>query len=107
MAPPSIREDLGASFADLQWGIDAYALSLAALVQAAGSLADRLGRRRFFAAGLAIFFVASLLCALAPESDAPQSGACPPGRGRRGDVRCVAQPPIGQRRLAGEITQHG
>jgi EmrB/QacA subfamily drug resistance transporter len=67
VALPSIREDLGASFTDLQWVIDAYALTLAALVLTAGSLADRLGRRRLFGTGLAIFTVASLLCALAPE----------------------------------------
>ncbi|GAA1162631.1 EmrB/QacA subfamily drug resistance transporter [Kitasatospora gansuensis] len=67
VALPSIRKDLDASFTDLQWVIDAYALTLAALVLAAGSLADRLGRRRTFAAGLAIFSVASLLCALAPN----------------------------------------
>jgi EmrB/QacA subfamily drug resistance transporter len=67
VALPSIREDLGASFADLQWVVDAYALTLAALVLTAGSLADRLGRRRVFVVGLAIFSVASLLCALAPD----------------------------------------
>jgi EmrB/QacA subfamily drug resistance transporter len=67
VALPSIREDLGASFTDLQWVIDAYALTLAALVLTAGSLADRLGRRRVFAAGLTIFTIASLLCALATE----------------------------------------
>jgi EmrB/QacA subfamily drug resistance transporter len=66
-ALPSIEEDLGASFTELQWVIDAYALALAALVLTAGSLADRLGRRRVFAAGLLIFAVASLLCGLAPD----------------------------------------
>jgi EmrB/QacA subfamily drug resistance transporter len=66
-ALPSIEKDLGASFTDLQWVIDAYALSLAALVLSAGSLADRLGRRRVFAAGLAIFSVASGLAALSPD----------------------------------------
>jgi EmrB/QacA subfamily drug resistance transporter len=66
VALPSIREDLGAGFTDLQWVVDAYALTLAALVLTAGSLADRLGRRRLFAAGLGIFSLASLLCALAP-----------------------------------------
>jgi EmrB/QacA subfamily drug resistance transporter len=66
-ALPAIQKDLGGSFTDLQWVIDAYALSLAALVLTAGSLADRLGRRRVFAAGLAIFSAASLLCALAPD----------------------------------------
>jgi EmrB/QacA subfamily drug resistance transporter len=66
-ALPSIQRDLGGSFDDLQWVVDAYALSLAALVLTAGSLADRLGRRRVFASGLAIFSIASLLCALAPD----------------------------------------
>lgn len=66
-ALPAIQKDLGGSFSDLQWVIDAYALSLAALVLTAGSLADRLGRRRVFAIGLAVFSVASLLCALAPD----------------------------------------
>src|SRR6188508_791166 len=67
VALPSIRKDLGASFSDLQWVVDAYALTLAALVLTAGSLADRLGRRRIFTVGLAIFSAASLLCALAPD----------------------------------------
>jgi EmrB/QacA subfamily drug resistance transporter len=66
-ALPAIQTDLGASFTDLQWVIDAYTLSLAALVLTAGSLADRLGRRRVFAVGLGIFSAASLLCALAPD----------------------------------------
>ena len=66
-ALPAIQHDLGGSFADLQWVIDAYALSLAALVLTAGSLADRLGRRRVFAIGLGVFSLASLLCALAPD----------------------------------------
>ena len=67
VALPSIRKDLGASFTDLQWVVDAYALTLAALVLTAGSLADRFGRRRVFVVGLGIFSAASLLCALAPD----------------------------------------
>src|ERR687895_1954790 len=67
VALPQIREDLGASFADLQWVIDAYTVTIAALVLTAGSLADRLGRRRVFAAGLAIFSAASLLAGFAPD----------------------------------------
>jgi EmrB/QacA subfamily drug resistance transporter len=66
-ALPAIEEDLGASFTELQWVIDAYTLSLAALVLTAGVLADRLGRRRVFAVGLAIFTVASLLAGFAPD----------------------------------------
>jgi EmrB/QacA subfamily drug resistance transporter len=66
-ALPDIQKDLGGSFSDLQWVIDAYALSLAALVLTAGSLADRLGRRRIFVVGLGVFSVASLLCAVSPD----------------------------------------
>jgi EmrB/QacA subfamily drug resistance transporter len=66
-ALPAIHEDLGASFTELQWVIDAYTLSLAALVLTAGVLADRLGRKRVFAAGLGIFTVASALAGFAPD----------------------------------------
>ena len=66
-ALPAIEEDLGSSFTELQWVVDAYALALAALVLTAGSLADRIGRRRVFAVGLAIFSVASLLAGLAQD----------------------------------------
>jgi EmrB/QacA subfamily drug resistance transporter len=69
-AIPSIRHDLGGTFIDLQWVIDAYTLSLAAFVLSAGSLADRLGRKKVFIAGLVIFTFASLLCALAPDTTA-------------------------------------
>jgi EmrB/QacA subfamily drug resistance transporter len=66
-ALPSIQEDLGATFTDLQWVVDAYTLPLAALVLTAGVLADRLGRRRVFAAGLGIFTLGSLLAGLATD----------------------------------------
>src|SRR5262245_51013840 len=64
VALPSIRRDLGASFQDLQWVVDAYALTLASFMLTWGSLADRLGRRRIFVAGLALFTAASALCGL-------------------------------------------
>ncbi len=67
-ALPSIAKDLHASFSDLQWVIDSYTLALAAIVLTAGSLADRLGRRAVFAAGLAIFALASLAAGLAPDA---------------------------------------
>jgi EmrB/QacA subfamily drug resistance transporter len=67
-ALPSISKDLHATFNDLQWVIDAYTLALAAIVLTAGSLADRLGRRAVFGAGLAIFSVASLAAGLAPDA---------------------------------------
>ncbi len=67
VALPSIQHDLHASFSQLQWVVDSYALTLAALLLTAGSLADIVGRRLVFTAGLAIFTVGSLLCALAND----------------------------------------
>jgi EmrB/QacA subfamily drug resistance transporter len=67
VALPDIQRDLGASFSDLQWVVDAYALTLASFLLTAGSLGDRLGRRRVFAIGFAIFTIASLLCGLASD----------------------------------------
>jgi EmrB/QacA subfamily drug resistance transporter len=64
VALPDIQKDLGSTFEDLQWVVDAYALALAALMLASGSLADLLGRRRIFVAGLLLFATASLLCGL-------------------------------------------
>jgi EmrB/QacA subfamily drug resistance transporter len=65
VALPAIRADLDASFGEMQWVIDAYALTLAATLLSAGALADRIGRRAIFAAGLAVFTACSALCALA------------------------------------------
>jgi EmrB/QacA subfamily drug resistance transporter len=65
VALPSIHAALHTSLSDEQWTIDAYSLSLAALLLPAGSLADALGRRRVFATGLAMFAVSSLLCGIA------------------------------------------
>src|SRR5215208_1395703 len=65
VALPEIERALDASFSDLQWVIDAYALTLAALLLTGGSVSDLVGRRRIFVVGIAIFTVASLLCALA------------------------------------------
>ena len=66
VALPDIQRDLDASLSDLQWVIDAYALTLAALLLTAGSLADRYGRKRLFAIGTLVFTVGSLFCGLAP-----------------------------------------
>ena len=66
VALPDIQRDLDASLSDLQWVIDAYALTLAALLLTAGSLADRFGRKRLFAIGTFVFTLGSLLCGLAP-----------------------------------------
>ncbi|HEY0632267.1 MAG TPA: MFS transporter [Thermoleophilaceae bacterium] len=67
VALPSLGRDLSASVSGLQWTVDAYTLVLASLLMLAGSTADRLGRRRVFQAGLVLFSLGSLLCALAPS----------------------------------------
>src|SRR3954469_10411074 len=64
-ALPNISRDLNTDLSGLQWVIDAYTLALASVVLTAGSLADRLGRRRLFVGGLALFPASSLACALA------------------------------------------
>ena len=64
-ALPRIATDLHSGLGGLQWIVDAYTLALATVVLTVGSLADRLGRRRLFAAGTVIFTGASLACALA------------------------------------------
>jgi EmrB/QacA subfamily drug resistance transporter len=65
VAQPAIQTGLHASFSDVQWTLDAYALTLASLLLTSGSLADRYGRRLIFSIGLAIFTLGSLLCGLA------------------------------------------
>ena len=66
VALPSIGRELRASVSGLQWTIDAYTLVLASLLMFSGSTADRIGRRRTFQVGLAVFTAGSLLCSLAP-----------------------------------------
>ncbi|SHN44154.1 MFS transporter [Cryptosporangium aurantiacum] len=60
-----LQRDFDADLADLQWVVDAYTLPLAGLLLTAATLGDRIGRRRIFAAGLALFTLGSLACALA------------------------------------------
>jgi EmrB/QacA subfamily drug resistance transporter len=67
VALPALGDDLGASFAGLQWTLNGYTLTLAAFILLGGSLGDRYGRRRVFTIGVVWFAVASALCALAPD----------------------------------------
>jgi len=62
-----IAEDLDTGLSGLQWVVDAYTLALASVVLTAGALADRLGRRRLFTIGLAIFTLASIACGLSQD----------------------------------------
>jgi EmrB/QacA subfamily drug resistance transporter len=66
-ALPVIRADLGASFADLEWTVNAYTLSFAVLVLTGAALGDRFGRRRVFVVGVCVFTAASIAGAVAPS----------------------------------------
>jgi EmrB/QacA subfamily drug resistance transporter len=68
VALPRIGRDLNASTSALQWILNGYLLTLAALILLGGSLGDRYGRRRIFAWGAVLFTAASLLCAIAPTA---------------------------------------
>jgi len=65
VAQPGIQAGLHASFTDVQWVLDAYALTLASFLLTSGVLADRYGRKRLFQIGLVIFTLGSLLCGVA------------------------------------------
>jgi EmrB/QacA subfamily drug resistance transporter len=69
VALPSIRDDLDTGLAAQQWIVEAYLLTLSALLLVGGSLGDLLGRRRIFTAGLVGFGATSVLCALAPTAE--------------------------------------
>ncbi|MFG1881301.1 MFS transporter [Micromonospora sp. NPDC049102] len=67
VALADMQETYSSSFSALQWVLDAYAVGLAVFLLTAGSLADRLGRKRVFLAGLTVFILASLACGLATD----------------------------------------
>jgi EmrB/QacA subfamily drug resistance transporter len=68
VALPSLQADLGADAAELLWIVNSYLLMLASLILVGGSLGDKLGRKRVFMFGIALFMAASLACGLAPTS---------------------------------------
>lgn len=70
LALPAMKTDLDAGAAGVQWIVNAYTLTLAALILVGGSLGDKLGRRRVFVVGVAGFAVSSVLCAAAPTIEA-------------------------------------
>src|SRR5580698_4017689 len=68
VALPDIQRSLHSSFADLQWVVDAYSLTLAAFLLTSGVVGDIFGRREVFTVGLAVFSAASLVCGLSTTS---------------------------------------
>jgi EmrB/QacA subfamily drug resistance transporter len=81
IALPAIQADFGLSTTALGWVITAYTLTFGGCLLAAGRLADRLGRRRAFSAGLVLFTLASLACGLAPSGGALLAGRAVQGLG--------------------------
>src|SRR4051794_37045886 len=67
VALPSIRDDFGGGISGLQWVVDGYTLMFAGLLLTSGALSDRVGARRAFRWGMALFVVASIGCGLAPS----------------------------------------
>ena len=67
----TIRLQLHASLADLEWTVNAYVLSLAVLLMTGAALGDRFGRKRLFVAGMGLFVIGSAACALASAAFAP------------------------------------
>ncbi|WP_448133762.1 MFS transporter [Stenotrophomonas rhizophila] len=67
---PTIARDLSASFADIEWVVSAYVLCFASLLLPAGTLADRIGRRRLYLIGLVLFALTSVACGLAAQAGA-------------------------------------
>lgn len=70
VALPAIQTSLGTRFTELQWIVNVYTLMLGALLLAGGALGDQVGRRRIFVAGIALFMLASVGCALAGDGRA-------------------------------------
>lgn len=68
VAVKPMREALGTSFAAMQWVVNGYTLALSAFLLVGGAAGDRFGKRRVFAAGIALFALASAACALAPTA---------------------------------------
>ena len=91
-ALPVIHADLGASIESLQWIINAYTLSFAALMLLAVGLGDRFGRRRVFLVGIAVFTAGSAARRAEHRRRDADRGPRAAGRGRRGDHAALAHP---------------
>ena len=68
VALPAIQQELNSSMTDLQWIVDAYALTLSALILSSGVMSDRFGKKQIWNIGGAIFTLGSIICALSPNN---------------------------------------
>ena len=89
VALPSIHRDLGASIQALEWTVNAYVLAYAVFLLTGAALGDRFGRKRIFAAGIALFTLSSAAAALAPGED---GGHRPPAGSSVPRCCCTAPP---------------
>ena len=99
VALPSLQRDLNADAASLQWVVEGYSLVLSAFILIGGALGDRFGRRRAFLGGIALFAVASLLCALSQNMLELNLARC--SARSRWRLRDARQPGADQRELPG------
>src|ERR1700726_1431911 len=102
----SIGSSLGGGVAELQWVVSAYTIALAAFILTAGALGDRVGAKRVFMAGFAIFTAASVGCALAPDATILIAARSVQGRARSRRLQPSAVSPARSSkagRLAGAI----
>ena len=81
VALPALSRGLHATTTELQWVVDAYSLTFAALLLSAGALGDRRGAKAVFQAGMAIFALSSLACGLAPTTGLLIAARCAQGLG--------------------------
>ena len=92
----SIGASLGGGVSELQWVVSAYTIAFAAFILTAGALGDRIGAKRVFMAGFAIFTAASVACALAPDAAILIAARCVQGLAQpswcRTRLRCSAMP---------------
>jgi MFS family permease len=93
VALPALQHDLRASGADAQWVVEAYALFLAALILTGDALGDRLGRRRVYAIGIALFTLASLMGAIASRKATPSRSRIQTATGKHASAYSPANPP--------------